>query len=117
MSRTYRKCIRRHNCCGTNTEYYRNKRRQYRAILRDSLASALKEENPDEVFAHPEYTHQFVDRWDEPTDGHRLIRKFHASPKGMELDMTQFPYPFSEEWMNFCKRKWYCHLKNKHKKH
>lgn len=114
MTRTYRNAIRRNNCVGSNTTYYRNKRRQYRAQLRHNLGKAMKEECPDEYYAHPESEHCFVDRWDEPTDGHGLIRKFHASPKGMELDMTKFPYPFEKEWMDFCKRKWYCHLKNKH---
>ena len=115
MSRTYQNCIRRNNACGSNTGYYRGKRRWFRALLANALNNAIKTDAPDEVFVHPEKAHQFVDRWREPTDGHGLIRKFHASPKGMELDMTRFPYPFDKDWMDFCKRKWYSKLKNKHR--
>lgn len=112
MSRTYRKYIRRPFCGGSNTEYYHEKRRHLRTMLRRGLFNALASENPDETFAHPETLVPFVDRWREPTDGHSLITRETANARQIEIDLKN---GFTNEWMAFCKRKWYSKLKRKHK--
>lgn len=63
MSRTYRKIIRCGNCCGSNTNYYRTRRRIFRRKTKQQLRINLED------FVHPEKLKKFKDSWDEPTDG------------------------------------------------
>lgn len=90
MSRTYHKVIRCGNCCGSNTQYYRNKRRVYRRKTKQQLHIKLEE------FVHPEKLKQFKNYWDEPTDGSFLVNwdyikedLYNNSPY-VKLDMRKF---------------------------
>lgn len=118
MSRTYRKVLRCGNCVGRNTEYYRDKRRQYRAMWKNNMIRSLfKSEYADEIdenYVHPEYTKQFVDRWDEPTDGSFLYTKEDVTSREIEIrtkEINGYAYYSLKELMEV-KRK----LKHTHKK-
>lgn len=63
MSRTYRKILRLGICTGSNTEYYRAKRRTFRRRARQQLHIKLED------FVHPEKLAKYKDSWNEPTDG------------------------------------------------
>lgn len=64
MSRSYRKrYLRLNNCLGSNTWYYRKKRKQFRRKAKQQLHSKLED------FVHPEKLKVFKDTWREPTDG------------------------------------------------
>lgn len=67
MSRSYRKVICCGVCGGSNTDYYRLKRRVFRRKTRQQLHVKLDD------FVHPEELSKFKDSWDEPTDGTRLV--------------------------------------------
>lgn len=115
MSRTYRKVLRLHNCVGSNTSYYREKRRGYRTKLRNNLSKAMKFEDPDDYFAHPETEQPFVDRWLEPTDGHWLYIPEETTDRAIEYELNKAPYPWDEEWYNFVHNRWLVHLKSTRK--
>lgn len=67
MSKTYYKIIRCGNCLGSNTNYYRTKRRIFRRKAKQQLRINLED------FVHPEKLKKFKDSWDEPTDGSYLV--------------------------------------------
>lgn len=68
MSKSYRKKYLRLSIgTGTNTSYYRAKRRTFRRKTRQQLHIKLED------FVHPEKLKVFKDTWDEPTDGSWLV--------------------------------------------
>ena len=69
MSRTYHKILRLNNCCGSNTEYYKYKRRQFRHKSKQDLNTQQDD------FVNPEQLSHFKDSWLEPTDGSFLVDK------------------------------------------
>lgn len=85
MSRSYRKkYLRLGNCWGSNTEYYRTKRRQFRRKAKQQLHIKLED------FVHPEKLKVFKDYWDEPTDGSWLadikyLKKHYANSRLYKL--------------------------------
>lgn len=85
MSRSYRKkYLRLGNCWGSNTEYYRTKRRQFRRKAKQQLHIKLED------FVHPEKLKVFKDYWDEPTDGSWLadakyLKKHYADSRWYKL--------------------------------
>lgn len=75
MSRTYRKYLRLGVCCGSNTEWYRDRRREQRTKNKHALRKIRK--MPIESFANE---CEFInwpkrDSWYEPTDGTWLVYK------------------------------------------
>ena len=76
MSKTKRKAIRVGICNGSNTSFYRNRRKRQRHInaqkLRAATNSLIIDEDIDDVI----YLHiPKRDDWREPTDGSYLIEK------------------------------------------
>ena len=81
MSKSYAKYIRIGNCSGSNTEYYRARRRLFRKKYAENISKAFQkaetwDENIadyattiDDVYVHPEKQKKFINTWDEPTDG------------------------------------------------
>ena len=88
MSKSYARYRRVGNCVGSNTSYYRQRRRLYRARWKANMVRAFRRsevkisellsDTPinleyyttiDDVYVHPEKEHKFIDRWEEPTDG------------------------------------------------
>ena len=88
MSKSYARYRRVGNCVGSNTSYYRQRRRLYRARWKANMVRAFQRSEVkfpeilsdtsinldyyttiDDVYVHPEKEHKFIDRWDEPTDG------------------------------------------------
>ena len=88
MSKSYARYRRVGNCVGSNTSYYRQRRRLYRARRKANMVRAFQRSEVkfpeilsdtsinlgyyttiDDVYVHPEKEHKFIDRWDEPTDG------------------------------------------------
>ena len=67
MSKTYHKVIRCGVCVGSNTTYYRARRRTFRRNAKQYLRIKL------ENFIHPEKLRKFKNSWDEPTDGSYLV--------------------------------------------
>ena len=67
MSRSYKKVLKLGNCTGSNTEYYKNRRRKLRRVSRQQLHI-----NEDD-FVHPEKLMKYKDSWNEPTDGTFLV--------------------------------------------
>jgi len=101
MSRTFKKNIRCFVCCGSNTEYYRARRRKVRRRcnhqLRTLMANRLPED-VDDLWTDPCLPKE--DQWDEPTDGHwhenldtlKMNIRIYG-PKGLYYaDMKQFKY-------------------------
>lgn len=84
MARSYKKTIRLGFGVGSNTWYYRNKRKTYRAMYKSNIARAMKSKNPDDNYVHPEFTGQFKDAWSEPTDGSWLITPEKVTDKKIE---------------------------------
>ena len=75
MSRTYRKYLRLGVCCGSNTEWYRERRREQRTKNKHILRKLRK--MPIESFTNE---CEFInypkrDSWNEPTDGTWLVYK------------------------------------------
>lgn len=70
MSKSYSKVKRVGICSGTNTDFYRERRKMFRAkdkqAMRDALAHCDIEDFDDEYEPHNEV---FKDEWTEPTDG------------------------------------------------
>ena len=88
MSKSYARYRRVGNCVGSNTSYYRQRRRLYRARWKANMIRAFQKPEVriteildfapidpeydtiiDDVYVHPEKEHKFIDRWDEPTGG------------------------------------------------
>lgn len=88
MSKSYARYRRVGNCVGSNTSYYRQRRRLYRARWKANMVRAFQKPEVriteilnfapidpeydttiDDVYVHPEKEHKFINRWDEPTDG------------------------------------------------
>lgn len=89
MSRSYRKVLRYGVCCGSNTSYYRKKRKKFRAKLKHILTKSMKEECPDDMFVHPETVNQFKDTWAEPTDGYFIYTKEDATDRAIEINISE----------------------------
>lgn len=85
MSRTYRKNLRVGICTGSNTEYYRERRRLQRRKLNQELHTLSShytvEAMEEDVVNNPKIPK--VNEWLEPTDGRYLITRhnkdLHAS--------------------------------------
>lgn len=73
MSRSYKKYIKIGNCCGQNTEFYRERNRQERTKNRNYLRHLIS--NYDIDMIEDLIIHILVpyDDWLEPTDGHFLV--------------------------------------------
>lgn len=79
MSRSFKKFYKHGFCCGSNTEYYRTKRKRLRRLARYLLRL-----NSDE-FVHPELVSKFKDSWDEPTDGTCLYNYHQVDDRASEI--------------------------------
>lgn len=76
MSRTYRKKIRVGICTGSNTDYYRKRRRFERHRNRQELKNKLLKFYADELDDNLNFIKlKKRDSWDEPTDGSYLVDK------------------------------------------
>lgn len=76
MSKTYRKNIRASIACGSNTEWYKLRRRWIRHKKKQALVNTIKhypQEEIDNYFTEPLFCKK--DTWREPTDGYYLINK------------------------------------------
>ena len=73
MSRTRRKYIKMGICCGSNTEYYRQRRKRENAKNKQILINASKKYDGEEIDEHLYDVKLPHDSWDEPTDGTYLI--------------------------------------------
>ena len=67
MSKTYRKVLKFGICTGTNTEYYRSKRKAQRKQLAHELRAAMQYHDIDEHILPTKFI--MHDDWREPTDG------------------------------------------------
>lgn len=66
-------------CCGSNTEYYRERTRRTSARNKQILRNAVAHYGNDEVDEHVfEYRPPKRDTWDEPTDGTFLYDRRRA---------------------------------------
>lgn len=92
MSRSYKKKLRIGICEGSNTSYYRHKRRNYRSKLKHSIFKAMQFEEPDDEYVHPEQEIFFKDSWDEPSDGSLLYRNEDLSDRVIELEPRYATY-------------------------
>ena len=76
MSRSYRKYIRKFTCTGSNTEYYKARRREIKNAHRMQLRNLLANYNPEDIddkWIEPCIPTE--DQWMEPTDGHSPLNK------------------------------------------
>ena len=70
MSRSYKKQLRMNWCCGSNTEFYRERNRQRRRYSKEQLNKIRKMHIDDfsDIYIDPKLPKK--DTWREPTDGH-----------------------------------------------
>ena len=73
MSKTYRKMLKFGICTGTNTEYFRDRRREQRGLLRRELRNAMQYHDMEDHILPVKFI--MHDDWDEPTDGTWRINK------------------------------------------
>lgn len=66
MTRSRKKTPKAFICTGTNTLFYRMKRREARARNRQNLRTAMSTDDPDALVQHFK---PIRDTWSEPTDG------------------------------------------------
>ena len=111
MARTYRKVIRCGICHGTNTDYYRDRRRlarrQNNHMLRNLMANYAIED-VDNIIYTIVYPH---DDWNEPTDGTFLITKDNKKHYVGNNSFYDKQFGISENYWN---HKFGKYLKNKH---
>lgn len=70
MSRSYKKRLRMHSCTGSNTEWYRARRRMKRRRDRNHMRYMLANNDIDTVSENLIFEHMpKSDTWNEPTDG------------------------------------------------
>lgn len=79
MSRTYRKRVRVGICCGSNTEFYRNRTRRTATRNKRIMKNAVLRYDGEEIDEHIyEYKPPRRDSWREPTDGTYLYDRRRA---------------------------------------
>lgn len=83
MSRTFKKYIKTGICCGSNTEWYRDRRRAFRRKAKQNL------HKDGEDFVNPEDTKPYVDHWGEPTDGFHLYRPQDVTDATIEAEANK----------------------------
>ncbi len=81
MSRTRKKYIKIGNCCGSNTEYYRQRRKLENVKSKQILTNAFKKYDGEEIDEHIYNVRLPHDRWNEPTDGTHLVDYKSANKK------------------------------------
>lgn len=114
MSKTYRNAVKFPYAkvdSSANTWFYRKRRRKYRSHLRNNLHKSIESGEIDESFVNPEDEEVFKNHWQEPSDGTFSVRKNEITDGNLEFMKKANPY-----WYNYCKRKAFPQLKNKHKK-
>ena len=109
MSRSYKKHASGGICCGSNTQYYRDRNKNTRNKNKHIIRNALKRYELDEIDGfefidnkkNPNY-----DSWNEPTDG-----KWHAKTFGEYLNNSGIRFLYykttdkEEHFKNFKKYK------------
>ena len=85
MSRTRKKYIKMGNCCGSNTEYYRKRRKTENAKNKQILVNAFIKYDVEEIDEHIYNVSLPHDKWNEPTDGTSLVDYKSASRKYSEF--------------------------------
>ncbi len=76
MSRTYKKNVKAFIATGSNTEFYKNRRRNIRRKNKNNLRNLVTNKPIDEIndLILNDVTPK-TDKWREPTDGHFTINK------------------------------------------
>lgn len=87
MSRTFRKYIRHGICTGSNTEWYRARRRWLRKRNRQELWNAIKHFDIEEAAERLSFTWiPKRDGWCEPTDGVQLYTPDEVNDRSIEIE-------------------------------
>ncbi len=69
MSKTYRKNVRVGICTGSNTEFYRERRRKYRRMIRNEIRKLINSGTEEDIENASFKKLLKHDSWEEPTDG------------------------------------------------
>lgn len=110
MARTYRKYVKCGNCTGSNTEYYKARRRKVRNMNNHMLRNLMANHSIDEVNDLIVTVTLPHDSWDEPTDGTILISK---KDKSFYTEDSYFGH-HDGTGLNYWNRKFGKQLKSKH---
>lgn len=110
MSRTYKKQLRMNFCCGSNTEFYRERNRKRRSLRKAQLDKIRKMSIDDfsDMYMEPKIPKK--DTWREPTDGYFLLDKNEYTKLKNECENST--NDFSKRLLVYAKR----HLKYLNKK-
>ena len=116
MSRSYKKQLRMNWCCGSNTEFYRERNRQRRRHSKEQLNKIRKMHIDDfsDMYMDPKIPKK--DTWREPTDGGFILDKseYAKLKKEYENESNEISKPYVKRLLTYCQR----HLKylNKNKR-
>lgn len=118
MARTYRKVIKLGVCSGSNTEYYRYKRRKTRRKNNQNLRNLIANFPIDEIDDRFVSTKMIHDDWDEPTDGTYIIFKTDKNDFINDDGITaRYSIKRYGSTVNHWNRKYGSKLKSKHLVH
>lgn len=100
MSRTFKKYIRHGICCGSNTEWYRERRKWLRKRNRQELEDALKHFEIEDLSETLIFTKMPKrDSWNEPTDGTRVYVPEDVNDRSLEIQSKDLYFrDFYEEY-------------------
>ena len=112
MSRSYKKVIKQGFCTGSNTEYYRARKRMVRNKNRHMLRNLLANKDIEEIDDVITVVKIPRNAWDEPTDGTYLIFK---EDKDFYVNDSYFGNLHDGTSLNFWNRKIGKYLKKKHR--
>lgn len=111
MSRSRNKYAKFPICCGSNTEFYRERNRSTRAknrqMLRNLIGKMDIEDVADVIYNFTNHMNDSYDRWLEPTDGSSIAKEFMDS-------VTCINYPHYDE--DYEHREWYHNIFEKYKR-
>lgn len=114
MSRSYKKQLRMNWCCGSNTEFYRERNHQRRRYSKEQLNKIRKMHIGDFSDMYMDTKLPKKDTWREPTDGGFILDKseYAKLKKEYENDSNEFSKPYVKRLLTYCQR----HLKYLNKK-
>lgn len=111
MSRTYVKAVKCGICTGSNTEYYKARRRKVRNMNNHMLRNLIANHNIDEVNDLIITISLPHNSWDEPTDGTFLVTK---KDRNFYINDPYFGNRNDGTSLNYWNRKFGNKLKPKH---
>lgn len=114
MARTYRKVVKCGICTGSNTEYYKARRRKARNMNNHMLRNLMANHSIDEVNDLILTISLPHDSWDEPTDGTFIVRRNDKNLYKYDLDGSKTKNRHYGTGENYWNHKFGKYLKNKH---